>query len=237
SSSPSTMVQSAFRVSTNNSQLVMKSAMPGFFACNTPLPYSHSMTNLKNTYWLHSTFRQKESDRLTREKFDSLNGQLLFRISRYGDRAREREQTYAFVILQRKQEVCFLAMHQAQAEKRFFPALLLVVPHRIDDLDLVQLSNRQYVIAKIRIADDHVEQHVAGGEQDEIEPSLILVPFRQKLVDMAQRDFAVAKSSADLIFQFRVIDLQGLFIKPRRCSSGIVRLVKNLISRHQTCHL
>ena len=85
----------------------------------------------------------------------------------------------------------FLAVHQAQAEERFFLTLFLVIPHRIDHLNFVQLPDRQHVVAKIRIADDHVEQHIAGREQYKIKAPLIFVAFRQKLIDMAQRDFAI----------------------------------------------
>jgi DNA-binding transcriptional LysR family regulator len=53
--------------------------------------------------------------------------------------------------------VGFLGMHQPKAQKRFLTALLFIVPHRIDHLNFVQLADRHHVIAKIRIANDHVE--------------------------------------------------------------------------------
>ena len=90
---------------------------------------------------------------------------LLLRVSRCGDRSYECEQACAFVILQRQQEMRFFAVHQAQTEERFLPTLSLVIPRRIDDLDLVQLTDRHDIVAKVQIADDHVEHDIAGREQ------------------------------------------------------------------------
>ncbi len=70
---------------------------------------------------------------------------------------------------------------------------------------------------------------MAGREQQEIKAPLIFVTLRQKLVDMAERDFAIPQGRADFFFQRRVIDLHGLFIESRRRGSGTLSLFKNLI--------
>src|SRR5215510_4030754 len=162
---------------------------------------------------------------------------LLFRISDRSHSRRKSEQTLSLVVFERQQKMGFLGVHQSKTEERLLAALLFVVPHRVDHLNFVQLAGRHDVVAKIRIADDHVEYHVACSEQHKIEAPLIFVALRQKLVDVAERNFATPQGSPELFLQRRVIDLHGLFIKPRRRRSGILSHFKNLIRRHQSCHL
>ena len=77
-----------------------------------------------------------------------LDKRSALRITSRRDRRRNFQQAGPFVIVQCQQKVRFFAVHQAQAEKRFFPALFLVVPHRIDHLHLVQLKALLSLLAK-----------------------------------------------------------------------------------------
>jgi hypothetical protein len=54
---------------------------------------------------------------------------------------------------------------------------------------------------------------------------------------VAEHNFATSQGCPELFLQHRVINLHGLFIKPRRRRSGILSHFKNLICRHQSCHL
>src|SRR5687767_827396 len=108
-----------------------------------------------------------------------------FGISDCCDGTGKSEQTLPRLIIQRQQQMRFFAMHQTKAEKRFFPALLPVIPYGIDDLYLIQLSDRDYIVSKVLIPNDHVVQYMACREQQEIEPTLIFIPFGEKLIDMA----------------------------------------------------
>ena len=89
-------------------------------------------------------------------------------------------------------------VHEAQAEKGFFSPFLLVVPHGIDHLDLVQLSDRDHVIAKIGIADDHIEKHMARREeQDGLHDRLSAGNGRARVVSTASESlFATVESGA-----------------------------------------
>ena len=82
---------------------------------------------------------------------------LLFRVPDRRHRAGESQKTLPLIVFERQQEVGLFGMHQAKAQKRFFTAFFFIVPHRIDQLNFVQLADRHHVVAKIRIADDHVE--------------------------------------------------------------------------------
>ena len=92
--------------------------------------------------------------------------------------------------------MCLFAVHEPQAEKRFLSPFLLVVPHGIDHLHLVQLSNRNHIVAEIGIADDHVEKHVARRKEQDVEPPLFFVALRQKFIDVAERYLAIGKGRA-----------------------------------------
>ncbi|BFU95762.1 MAG: hypothetical protein NTNFB02_24840 [Nitrospira sp.] len=60
-----------------------------------------------------------------------------------------------------------LRVHEAQTQKRLFAARFAIVPHGVDDLNLIELSDGQDVVTEVGITDDDVEDDVAGREQDQ----------------------------------------------------------------------
>lgn len=120
-------------------------------------------------------------------------------------------------------------MHQPEAQERLFPPLLPVVPHGIDDLNLIQLPDRDNIVTEIGIADHDIKNDIAGRQQDQVEPPLILIPFRQKLIDVAPSHLAITQSRAKLQLQGLVVDLERLFIRAGRIDRRILGFFKNLV--------
>ena len=83
---------------------------------------------------------------------------LAFRVSDCYHGAGKSKQTLPRLVIQCQQQMRFFAMHQTKAEKRFLTALLPVIPYGIDDLHLIQLSDRDHIVSKILIPDDYVDR-------------------------------------------------------------------------------
>ena len=108
------------------------------------------------------------------------------------------------------------SVHEAEAQKRFFPPLFLVVPHGVDDLHLIELTDRDNVVAEVGVADHHIEHHVAGRQQQHVEPPLLFIALGQEFIDVAERHLAIGQCRTDFFPQRGIIDLQSLLVWARR---------------------
>ena len=128
------------------------------------------------------------------------HGALPFGVASRRNRFGERQQAFPLVVIECQEKMRFFAVHQPQAQKRLFAALLPILPDGIDDLDLVEVAGRDDIVSEIGIADHDVVDDLAARQQDEVEPALLFIPFRQILVDVSQCHLALAERRANTSF-------------------------------------
>src|SRR5439155_917249 len=116
---------------------------------------------------------------------------LPFRMAGCSHRIGERKQASPLSIVQGQEQMGFLGVHQPQTEEWLLLAFLPVLPDAVNDLHLVELAERHHVVPEIGIAEHHVIEHLPAGQQQEVKPALLFVPFRQKAIHMQQGRFPV----------------------------------------------
>ena len=131
----------------------------------------------------------------------------------------------------------FLGVHQPQTEEWLLLAFLPVLPDAVNDLHLVELAERHHVVPEIGIAEHHVIEHLPAGQQQEVKPALLFVPFRQKAIHMQQGRFPVAERCLDLCLQRRVINLERSLIGTGGGHRRRACFLKDLRRRHETTHI
>ena len=120
----------------------------------------------------------------------------------------------------------FLGMHQPEAQERLFRRFSRLSHYGIDDLHLIQCLTGDNIVTEIGIADHDIKMILPAVSKTRLEPPLILIPFRQKLIDVAPSHLAITQSRAKLQLQGLVVDLERLFIRAGRSYRRILGFFK-----------